>query len=63
MACESSFDENAISPDGQNVGLLQINLVNYDGDPYDLLDPAFNVEAGYDVWLSQGYGAWACDRG
>ena len=60
---ESSGDENAVSPDGQNWGGLQINLVNYAGDPYDLLDPAINVAVGHDVWLSQGYAAWACDRG
>jgi hypothetical protein len=61
-ACESNFDENAISPDGQNVGLLQINLV-HGWTTEQLTDPAFNIAAGYDVWLSQGYAAWACDRG
>jgi len=61
-ACESNWDENAISPDGQNVGLLQVNLV-HGWTTEQLTAPAFNVAAAYDVWLSQGYGAWACDRG
>lgn len=60
IECESHGDENAVSPDGENWGGLQINRSNYDGDPHDLLEPVLNVAIAYSVWKSQGYGAWAC---
>ena len=62
IACESHGDENAVSPDGANVGAYQINRVH--GYSYEeMTDPAISTEIAHDVWLSQGYGAWACWRG
>lgn len=57
---ESGGDPRAVSPDGRNWGLAQINLVNYTGNPRDLLDAATNIAVAHRVWLRQGYGAWSC---
>lgn len=57
--CESHGDENAVSPDGQNVGAYQLNVVH--GYSYeDATNPEISTALAHDVWLSQGYEAWAC---
>ncbi len=62
VECESHFDENAVSPDGANVGGFQLNVVH--GFTYEqMTDPATATELAHDLWQSSGYGAWACDRG
>jgi len=62
IECESHGDENVVSPDGQNVGAYQLNVVH--GFSYeDATNPPVATDLAHDVWLSQGYGAWACDRG
>jgi len=49
----------AVSPDGRNYGLFQINLV-HGYAPQDLLDPAFNVRVAYALYQDQGWAPWAC---
>ena len=64
MACESGGDPAAISPDGQNWGLMQVNLVHLwrvGGDPYRLLDPETNMRVAWDIYVDGGgWGPWAC---
>lgn len=60
VGCESTDNPDAVSPDGRNWGLMQINVVNWDGDPRALLNPATNIAAAHGVWLRQGYAAWSC---
>lgn len=58
--CESRLSPTAwnINYDGSvDVGLLQINSV-HGHDPYALEDPRTNIERGYEVYQSQGLGAW-----
>ena len=55
--CESRGDPNAVSPDGQNVGLFQLNIIHgYYPDPVE------NVAKAYAIWLDYGghWTAWAC---
>ena len=62
--CESRFEPNAVSPDGQNFGLFQVNLVHLGrvgGDRTSLLDAATNVRVAYAIWRDNaGWGPWAC---
>ena len=55
--CESRGDPSAVSPDGQNIGLFQLNLIHgyYPG-------PEENVAKAYAIWLDYGghWTAWAC---
>lgn len=68
ISCESSGDPLAVSADGRNWGLLQINLVHLDKlelltgsrDPYLLLDSEINVAVGYAVYVESGWFPWAC---
>jgi hypothetical protein len=56
IACESGGNPNAYNPAGPYVGLFQIL------DPSrSLFDPAANIAAAWQKYLSQGRGAWgAC---
>lgn len=54
---ESGGDPDAVSPDGENLGLFQLNRV-HGGD--ELLDPATNVAVAYQLWLDQGWAPWSC---
>jgi len=63
--CESTWQSDAVSPDGSNLGYFQINAVHSwrvggPGNLYRLLDPATNVSVAYDIWREQGWGPWAC---
>jgi hypothetical protein len=60
--CESRHDPGAVSPDGQNLGLFQINVI-HEGklQPGEsLLDPVVNVRIAYQIWADQGWGPWSC---
>lgn len=59
--CESRLNPEAIKlePNGSwSGGLLQINSV-HSYAPSQVFNPEKNVELAYNVWLSQGYGAWS----
>lgn len=59
MACESGYDNTAVSPDGRNVGAYQENVIH--GYSYaEMTDPVRSTEIAHDIWLSQGYRAWSC---
>lgn len=62
--CESRLDPRAVSGDGANIGLFQINIVHrarVDGDVSRLLDAATNVRVAYDIWIDNGgWGPWSC---
>ena len=62
MMCESGGNPNAISPDGQNWGLMQLNLVHLwrvDGNAQAFLDPATNIRVAYEIWSEQSWIPWA----
>jgi hypothetical protein len=66
--CESRLRPTAISPNGANVGLFQINAVHrgrvarmgYRWE--DLLDPRVNALVAKTIFDEQGWGPWACRR-
>lgn len=64
ILCESHGDPRAISADGQNWGLGQVNLVHLsrvNGDPYALLDPATNIRVMHDIYIDNaGFSPWSC---
>jgi hypothetical protein len=64
IGCESSGRADAVSADGQNWGLAQINLVHLSrvgGDRYALLDPETNIRVAAEVWrANSGFSPWAC---
>ena len=54
--CESGLDPNAVSPDGANIGVFQINVVHgyYPG-------LIANVAKAYEIWAADGgWTAWSC---
>lgn len=55
MMCESGGDSSAVSADGQNIGMFQINLIHgyFPGE-------AENVAEAYRIWKDQGWDPWAC---
>jgi hypothetical protein len=68
--CESGLDPHAVSPDGANHGLMQINVVHrrqfeaVTGRPWsDVYDQFQN--ARYARWLydQQGWAPWTCRPG
>jgi hypothetical protein len=62
--CESRWQPDAVSNDGQNFGLFQINAVHQarvDGDLDRLLDAATNVSVAFSIWRANGgWGPWSC---
>mgnify|MGYP001388050227 CR=1 FL=1 len=56
--CESGLDPNAVSPDGANIGVFQINVVHgyYPG-------LIANVAKAYEIWRDQGWAPWSCKPG
>ena len=66
--CESNHQPGAISPDGANVGLMQINLIHYRRVGAEsraaavgpLLDAATNLRVAFAIWSDQGWAPWSC---
>lgn len=63
--CESRYIATAVSPDGANWGLLQVNLVHLwrvGGNAYALLDAETNVRVAYAIYQDAGYSwrPWSC---
>ena len=64
--CESRFDPSAISPDGSNIGLWQINVIHGARVEYDyrrLLDPHTNTAIAWQLYVERGWQPWACRPG
>ena len=65
-ACESSGRPDAVSPDGQNWGLMQLGVIHKAraerlGFTWEqMLQPRPNLLVAYDLWLDQGWAPWAC---
>ena len=57
--CESGLTADAISPDGRNIGIAQINLVHGYSVQY-LLDARNNLAVAYALYLDQGWAPWSC---
>jgi len=68
IQCESGGNPKAVSPDGQNWGLTQLNVIHRAraerlGYSWaQMLDPVANLRVAYDLWLDQGWGPWACKQ-
>lgn len=63
--CESRFESDAVSPDGQDRGLMQVRASAHPdlAARYDLLDPRQNLEAAWIVFTERGgWAAWSCAR-
>jgi soluble lytic murein transglycosylase-like protein len=64
MKCESGFTPGAVSPDGANHGLMQVNNVHLwrvGGDVNALYDPATNIRVAYAIYQDAGgFGPWSC---
>ena len=59
--CESRFESDAVSPDGEDFGDLQIRASQHpELAGFDLLDRRQNLAAGYQVYIKQGFSAWSC---
>ena len=63
--CESSLSPGAISPDGRNYGLMQVNIIHHarvGGDVSRLLNAAVNVAVAYQIYAAAGYTwqPWSC---
>jgi hypothetical protein len=66
--CESNHRPNAVSPDGANIGLFQVNVIHKgrvnatttELAAILLLDPETNVRVAYAIWADQGWGPWSC---
>lgn len=60
--CESTLRLDAVSPDGQNIGPMQVNVIHSGklrpGE--SLYDPAVSVRIAHDIYVDQGWGPWAC---
>ena len=64
MHCESRGDPDAVSGDGANIGLMQINVVHrarVGGNLELLYDPETNIRIARDIWRdNSGFSPWAC---
>lgn len=66
LLAESSGNPNAVNKTDKHktcngsYGVLQIGCVHIGKhiEEKDLLDLEKNIEAGYKIWIEQGYGAW-----
>lgn len=66
-ACESGHRADAVSPDGANHGLFQINRVHrrtfeqVTGQPWaEVYDPVHNTRFALWLWQQQGWEPWTC---
>ena len=65
--CESGYDPKAVSPDGANHVLFQINTVHkpmvrrmgYSWNP-DIYDPYINTKVAKRLWNESGWQPWTC---
>lgn len=60
MRCESGGVPTAKNPHSSATGLFQVMGFWQKVWPGDYTDPWTNAAVAYQIWLSQGYGAWAC---
>ena len=60
MACESGGLPTAKNPRSSATGLFQIMKFWQKAWPGDYTDPWTNAAVAYQIWLTQGYGAWVC---
>lgn len=63
MWCESGGRSEAVSWDGRNYGLFQLNVVHAASMPgfwEQWMEPAWNVSQAFSLWTSQGWRPWAC---
>ncbi len=60
MACESGGNPAAKNPRSSATGLFQVMGFWQKTWPGDYTDPWTNAAVAYQIWLSQGYGAWVC---
>jgi soluble lytic murein transglycosylase-like protein len=63
--CESGLRAGAVSPDGANYGLFQVNRVHayrVGGNVYALLDAETNVATAFAIYRDAGYSwsPWSC---
>lgn len=64
IGCESGGDPYVPNAGGSGaLGLLQIMPFWQRVWPGDYTDPWTNLSVGYQIWLSQGYGAWRASAG
>lgn len=66
MKCESQGDPTKIG-DRQlkrpSFGLFQVNtFYNPQYDETKLLDPAYNIQAAYEIYSKGGWGRWTCNK-
>lgn len=66
-SCESRLNPEAVSPDGSNHGLFQINNVHRStwpevtGLPWDArYDPVANIDFAFWLWQQSGWRPWTC---
>lgn len=52
IASESQYNDSIISKSGDDVGLMQINRVHWQGSATDMLDLAKNVKTGVSIYKS-----------
>ena len=61
IRCESG-GRNVASPDGQNIGPLQVNVIHSgklrEGE--SLWEPEVSIRIAYEIWADQGWGPWSC---
>ncbi len=60
MDCESSGVPTARHPRSGAAGLFQVMPFWQKTWPGDYTDPWTNASVAYQIWLSQGFGAWVC---
>lgn len=60
MDCESKGDPYAYNPKTGVKGLFQIHPLWQKPWPGNYYNPWTNAAVAYQVWLEQGYRAWAC---
>lgn len=56
MQAESNCNPNAVSPPNYD-GLRDFGLLQLHGQ--EIYNPTANIQAAYNIWLRQGYGAWS----
>jgi len=58
--CESHGVPTAVNPSSGAAGIFQVMPFWQKTWPGDYTDPWTNAAVAYQIWLSQGYGAWVC---